>query len=514
MDASLPTLVPVAADAAGGTSAGEERWGRYTLQPGLELIALGHGRGDQPPAGLLLSMRPLMALRLNHQGFALIEAIAGSGGSAAEAARAAGLSPRVAASFLDRLADRRLLARTPPPPAQWPMVSIIVAARGRHAGTRACVRSLLAQDLPGPSPEIIVVDDASEPPLAPALAGLPVRLIRLERNAGQSAARNLAATEAEGELLAFIDNDCVADPSWLRTLVPYLSDPGLAIVGGRVSAPPSSGTIAAFEAVRSPLDMGAIAGNVGPGEVVAYLPACNFVVRRDPFLAAGGFTPEMRLGEDVDLTWRLLRTGLRARYVPSSTVIHHHRERLGALLRRRSDYASSEADLQLRHPAGRRVMPLPRTSLLILAALTAVPLNAPAALALLTLVATLLIHEVIGKRRRLGSLGVAVPVRRVATAVLREHFASMHGLSANVVRYYGLPLLGLAGVLPALLPAAAILFVLAPATDHRRLKPACGLPTFVGLFWLEMVAYQLGVWRGCLAKRTLSPMIPKLQWRR
>lgn len=244
------------------------------------------------------------------------------------------------------------------------------------------------------------------------------------------------------------------------------------------------------------------------------MPACNLVLRRDPFLAAGGFTAEMRLGEDVDLTWRLLRRGLRAQYVASGTIIHHHRERLGALLRRRSDYASSEADLQLRHPAGRRVMPLPRSSLLVLAALTAASLNAPAALALLTLVAAVLIHEVIGKRRRLRRLGVVVPVQRVTAAVLREHFASMHGLSANVVRYYGLPLLGLAGLFPALLPAAGILFVLVPATDHRRLKPSCRLPTFVGLFWLEMIAYQLGVWRGCLAQRTLRPMIPKLQWRR
>ncbi len=512
MDASLPTLAPVPI-AAGGASAGDGRWGHYTLQPGLELVALGPGGGGRPQAGLLLSMRPLMAMRLNHQGFALAAAIAGSGGTAAEAARAAGLSPPVAASFLDRLAERRLLTRTLLPPAQWPTVSIIVAARGRHAGTRACIQSLLAQDYPGPPAEIIVVDDASEPPLAPALAGLPVRLIRLERNAGQSAARNLAAAEAEGDLLAFIDNDCVADPSWLRTLVPYLTDPGQAIIGGRVSAPPPSGAVAAFEAVRSPLDMGATSGSVGPGEVVAYLPACNVVVRRDPFLAAGGFTPEMRLGEDVDLTWRLLRTGLRAHYVPSSTVIHHHRERLGALLRRRSDYASSEADLQLRHPAGRRVMPLPRSSLLVLAALTAASLNAPAALALLTLVAALLTHEVIGKHRRLRRLGAVVPVRRVAAAVLREHYASMHGLSANVVRYYSLPLLGLAGLFPALLPAASILFVLAPATDHRRLKPSCRLPTFVGLFWLEMIAYQLGVWRGCLAQKTLRPMIPKLQWR-
>ncbi|MBK8211671.1 MAG: mycofactocin biosynthesis glycosyltransferase MftF [Rhodospirillales bacterium] len=256
-------------------------------------------------------------------------------------------------------------------------MSIIVAARGRHSATRTCVVSLLALDYAFDRREIIVVDDASEPPLAAALAGLPIRLIRLDRNIGQSAARNLAAAEAQGELLAFTDNDCIADPAWLRSLVPYFDDPSVAIVGGRVNAPPPTGTVAAFEAVRSPLDMGAIGSTVGPEEAVSYLPTCNFIVRRDTFLAAAGFDAEMRLGEDVDFTWRVLRTGARACYVPLAHVTHHHRERLGPLLRRRADYASSEADLQHRHPSGRRVMPMPRTSLLVLATLTALPLSAP-----------------------------------------------------------------------------------------------------------------------------------------
>lgn len=510
----LPVALPVGTAVASAAPPTSDLGTRYALQPGLELIAGGHGDAERPETGLLLSQRPLMAMRLNGSGFALVSAVAGGGVRAAEAARAAGLSPTAAAGFLDRLADRRVLLRTPSPPARWPRVTIIIAAHGRHTSTRACVASLLELDYPGPSPEIVVVDDASEPPLAPALAGLPIHIIRLERNVGQSAARNRAGAEAHGELLAFIDNDCIADPSWLQTLVPFLDDPGIAIVGGRVNAPPPSGVVTAFEAVRSPLDMGAIAGHVGPAEVVAYLPTCNFVIRRDAFLAAGGFAPDMRLGEDVDLTWRVLRTGVRAWYEPSARVTHHHRDRLGPLLRRRADYASSEADLQRRHPQGRRVMPMPRASLLVLVALAALSVSVPVALALGVLVAAMLAGEVAEKRRRLGGLGVMLPSRRIAAAVLREHGASLYGLSANVIRYYGLPLLALAGLFPALLPATALLFVLAPAMDHRRLKPACGLLAFVGLSWLEMFAYQLGVWRGCLARRTLRPLLPMLHWRR
>lgn len=489
--------------------------GRYALQPGLTLVPLpADDAAERPPGGVLMSMRPLMAIRLNRGGFDLLSILLTGVHSAAEAARATGTSPREAAAFFDRLVHRRLLLRVPPPPVRWPLVSIIVAAHGRHESTRACVQSLLALDDPSERREIIVVDDASEPPLAPALAGLPIRLIRLDRNLGQSAARNLAATEAEGEVLAFIDNDCIAASDWLATLVPHLVDPSVAIVGGRVIAPPSTGPIAAFEAVRSPLDMGSMAGPVGPDEAVAYLPTCNFLIRRDAFLAVGGFTPELRLGEDVDLTWRVLSTGASAVYAPEGRVTHHHRDRLRALLRRRADYGSSEAELQCRHPSAHRVLPMPRLCLLALMALTTAMIAWPVGLALAGAVSALFTGEVLGKRRQIGRLGVALPVTRVGTAVAREHFASLHGLSANLIRYYGLPLALAGAVTPVLLPAVVVLALFAPLIDHMRLRPACGRAAFVGLYWLEMAAYQAGVWRGCFARRAFHPLLPIVNWRR
>lgn len=485
---------------------------RYALQPGLSLLpAGGHAPDDRASdGGFLFALRPLMAMRLNAKAFALVSALGGDGATA----EAAGLAPFEARAFLDGLTRRHLLVRTPPAVARWPLVTIIVAARGRHRATRACVESLLALDYPGEPCEIIVVDDASDPPLAAAIADLPVQLIRLDRNRGQSAARNIAAAEAQGEVLAFIDNDCIADPAWLRTLVPHLDDRRVAVVGGRVIAPPPGSPVAAFEAVRSPLDMGAAASAVGPDEAVAYLPTCNLLARRDALLAVGGFATEMRLGEDVDFTWRVLRTGASASYVPDGRIVHHHRERLGPLLRRRADYGSSEADLQRRHPASHRVMPMPRVSLLALALLTVLPVAWPAGAALAVLLAAMLTREVVGKRRQIVRMGIPLPASRVTAAVLRAHLASMYGLSANLIRYYGIPLLALGAVWKALLPALAIAFLLAPVMDHRRLKPACGLATFIGLSWLEMAAYQLGVWRGCLARRAFRPLLPILHWKR
>ena len=166
-----------------GAARGAPRWAsensgagaHFALQPGLRLRPAADGDG-----GVLFALRPLMAMRLNAAAFALLEALSDGGRSVGAAARLAGMSPPDAAEFCNRLTRRRLLVRTPPAAAVWPSVSIILAARGRHAATRACVASLLALDYPGAPCEIIVVADASAPPLAPALAGLPIRLIRLD----------------------------------------------------------------------------------------------------------------------------------------------------------------------------------------------------------------------------------------------------------------------------------------------------------------------------------------------
>lgn len=476
---------------------------RYTLDPGLELVS-------GPRSDILLSTRPLMALRLNSQAFDALSSL-NSGRTAVELSAETGLPLADLVTFLDGFVRRRIVAKKPPLPVEWPFVSLIVPARGRPRQTRACAESLLALDYPANRLEIIIVDDASDPPLGTALSGLPVRLVRRETNIGQSAARNLAAAEARGELLAFIDNDCVADPGWLRALVAYLDDPTIGIVGGRVVAPPPEGRIAVFEAVRSPLDMGPNGGEVRPGEVVAYLPTCNLVVRREVLRRLGGFDVMMALGEDVDFIWRARDAGWRASYAPEGRVIHYHRVQLTTLLRRRMDYGSSEADLQRRHPEGRRVMSLPLTAIMFLVALGASLTAWPVSVALVAFAVARLATEVGVKSWRLRRVGARLPVSRVVGAVLREHGAALYHLSANFTRYYSLPLLGVWIFWSPLLLPLAVLLLVPPTTSYYRLRPRVSLPVFVGLHGLEMMAYQLGVWRGCLTWRTLRPFFPVLR---
>jgi mycofactocin system glycosyltransferase len=477
---------------------------RYALKPNLKVQPTKEGP-------VLLSERPLIAARLNPRAAELLALLEG-GRSATELSEEADIPLSDVMAFLDSLIKRRVVTRTAQAqPVRWPSVTVVVPARDRPLETRACVESLLALDYPSDLLEIIVVDDASSSPLSEVLSDLPVRVVRRETNEGQSAARNLASSVARGEVLTFTDNDCVANAGWLRALVAGLCEPGIDVVGGQVLSPPPDGPVAAFEAVRSPLDMGVDASSVGPEEIVAYLPTCNLAADRETLRRLDGFDEEMVLGEDADLVWRASRAGCGVRYEPEAKIVHHHRTRLLALLRRRADYGSSEADLQLRHPEARRVMMAPVVGTVSLAALAMLPAVWQVGLSLVVLTVLALCVEFSVKLRRLRRTGLQLPARKVMAAVMRQHGAGLYHLGANVARYYSLPLLGASLPWPPLLPPVLLLMAIPPLVDHRRLRPKTTLISFVFLYWTEMATYQIGVWRGCLKRRTLRPLIPVLR---
>src|SRR3954453_22568229 len=100
-----------------------------------------------------------------------------------------------------------------------PFVSVIVATRDGERTLKACLDSLLAQDYP--DYEVIVVDNASRGPSVRALVeGADPRVTYLrEERPGVAVAHNRALGGARGSILAFTDDDVVADPLWLARIV-------------------------------------------------------------------------------------------------------------------------------------------------------------------------------------------------------------------------------------------------------------------------------------------------------
>lgn len=183
----------------------------------------------------------------------------------------------------------------------------------------------------------IVVDDGSEPAVLGAA-------LRLDTNIGPGGARNAGRTLVNTPLIAFVDADVdlladVGIGSWLDALLPHFDDPHVGLVAPRVTGE-----------AHSPLDLGTEPARVRAGTRVSYVPTAAVIVRATAFDAVGGFDARMRLGEDVDLVWRLDQAGWGCRYEPSSTVWHAPRPALADRLRQHAGYGRSAAPLALRHP--------------------------------------------------------------------------------------------------------------------------------------------------------------------
>jgi mycofactocin system glycosyltransferase len=384
-----------------------------------------------------------------------------------------------------------------------PSVSVIVPAKDRAAELVACLTAIFAQDYPHEALEVLVVDDGSRDETAEVARRFPCRVLVDPVPRGQSFARNRAAAVARGEVLAFIDSDCVADRRWLRELVPFFAWDRLVAVGGSVAGFASASSLDRYEAVSSSLNMG--------GRLIVsldtsdsfYVPSCNLLVRRSSYAAVGGMRVDMSVGEDVDLCWRLRAQGGVVAYAPVGSVSHRHRGSVGAMMRRRMQYGTSEALLQTLH--GDKPATLPLTPLPLLTALTLLSAVAAREPRLAPLALVPLAWDAGRRSRHLRREGVTLPAARVAFATVRGHLSYLYFILFRLVRYHLLVLIaaGLAVRAAWLLAAVAVLYT--SAVDHTTRRPRLDFPRFLVYSVLEHSAYQVGVGLGCLRQGTLRP---------
>ncbi|WP_425580838.1 glycosyltransferase [Streptomyces thermospinosisporus] len=250
-------------------------------------------------------------------------------------------------------AARRVLAGSggfrsepaPPRDAAPPHASVVVATRERAGQLARALDSLLAQD--HPHFEIVVVDNAPVTDETKELVhqkyGERVRYVR-EPVPGLAVAHNAGLAVARGEVVAFTDDDVIADPRWLTELtVPFAADPRLGCVTGlilpaRLRTPAqvlleSHGGFAkgftptTYDPAAPPRDEPLFpftAGRFGSG--------ANMAFRTGVLRAVGGFDPATgagtpaRGGDDLYGFVRVLAHGHRLHYTPRALVWHHHRE--------------------------------------------------------------------------------------------------------------------------------------------------------------------------------------------
>lgn len=197
----------------------------------------------------------------------------------------------------------------------------------------AAVGSALSQ-VPAPDEVLVVVDHCPELEQAARVAFThpQVRVLASEGRRGLSAARNTGVAHAPGDVLAFLDDDAVAEPGWLAAHVSHYRDTAVVGVGGSIVPvwadrrptwfPPEFGWVVGCSYVGQPTRTTPVRNPLG----------ANMSFRRDVFQAVGGFTTALGRvgdsragGEETELSLRATSAmpGSHVLFDPAAVVRHH-----------------------------------------------------------------------------------------------------------------------------------------------------------------------------------------------
>jgi glycosyltransferase involved in cell wall biosynthesis len=218
------------------------------------------------------------------------------------------------------------------------LISAVVCTYNRYAALGNCLAALERQTLPREEFEIIVVDNTRDRAEADRQAAAYREQARLkwihEPRAGLSNARNVAMWQAEAPLIAFIDDDAIAAPSWLAAYAEAFAHFGDAahVVGGPVrpawSGPRPEWLADGLLGYLSLVDRGREARVLGEGEWVA---GTNVAYRTERLRAAGGFVRSLgRAGsgsillsnDETELADRMKAAGGLVGWAPDAAVEH------------------------------------------------------------------------------------------------------------------------------------------------------------------------------------------------
>ena len=195
-----------------------------------------------------------------------------------------------------------------------PTVSVNIAVKDRRELLAACLDGLAHQTIT--AFDVVVVDngstDGTREMLATRAAGArdPFRLTVVDCDGSLGAVRNAGVAASTGEVVAFVDSDCVPTPTWLEHGLARFDDERVAVVQGMTTPDPS-------------IRRGSWDATQELTHFTYRYEACNLFYKRAALVEAGGFDEAIGFfGEDSMAGWAVRRLGGLERFADDA-IVHH-----------------------------------------------------------------------------------------------------------------------------------------------------------------------------------------------
>ncbi len=219
--------------------------------------------------------------------------------------------------------------------------------------------------------EIIVIDNGPTHDTEQVVSSFAARYVPEPRR-GYGYARNRGLAEATGDVLYFLDDDCVPEADWSDVLWNVL-DSGAADLASGSRAPGQPGLAARLEYLSTDGPVLSPGLAAGPAR---HLSTSNLILRREVAAKVGCFDTTLTMCEDRDFTTRARKLGFRLRYQPQARVTHYPAiYRLSEYLGKMRHYGTGTSEYFCRwrdeEPIARLFPTSPSARLLLLPALAA-----------------------------------------------------------------------------------------------------------------------------------------------
>jgi GT2 family glycosyltransferase/LmbE family N-acetylglucosaminyl deacetylase len=213
--------------------------------------------------------------------------------------------------------------------------SVLLLSWNGRAHLETCLDALARQQAPGIPWDCWVLDNGSTDGSVDWLRTQhpDVRVVSSPVNLGFCAGYNRLVAATDADLLLFLNNDALPAPDWVAELIAAITDAPADVAAAAGLMVDWSGErldfgrgVMTFDGHAFQLDSGRPLGSVtlpSPGEEQLFACGANMIVRRESFLAAGGFDEQFfAYYDDVDLGWRLWSGGERILSAPRAVVRH------------------------------------------------------------------------------------------------------------------------------------------------------------------------------------------------